>query len=412
MRTYYGLDEKLHGERLGNIFTNKLLLFFRELQGARVPVSISEMRDAINATTHIDIFNISHFYNALRASVVKEKEDLVVFDDVFRAFWRHDLPCNLHLPVDNKLHEGLIDHASQPIDSEEKLRKAEAYDEFKTDHVSLSMAPVQEQEDQIATTKAVKAVVYSPVEVLAKQDLSSLQANQLEEIERLMRKIIRRLSMTYGRRMRSNAKGVVDLRRTARVNMQYGGELLKLARKRRELRKAKLLVFCDVSGSMKSYSQFAVQCLYALHKIFHRIETFVFSTRLSRVTSYLRNNEFETGLQYVSQSVLDWGGGTKLGVCLNTLSEKYGYLLDRKTVVTIISDGWDTGDIELLEEQMQKLKQKTGKIIWLNPLLEEKDYEHICRGMQAALPYTDIFTSANTLKGLEDFISLLFRSRI
>jgi len=404
MRPIHGLDNNLSSKSQGRVFTNNLLRFFNELQSAGISISISEMEDAINATTQIDIFDSSQFYNALRATLVKEKQNFDVFDAVFEVFWRHRTQSRLET-------NGEVSEFNQSLFKSEENDLRETDGALAESSLGGVIESVQDREVSVSATYT-NTTLYSQYEVLIKRDLRLLQANELEEIERLLQKIIRKLSVTAGRRTRSHAKGIVDLRRTVRANIQFGGELLKLARKKKALQKTRLLMVCDVSGSMRNYSQFAVQYIYALQNLFGKIETFVFSTRLSRVTSYLRHNRFETALERVSQSVLDWGGGTQIGTCLSTLNENYGHLLDRRTVVTIISDGWDTGDIALLEEQMRRLKQRTKRIIWLNPLLEDKDYEPICRGMQMALPFIDVFTSANTVKGLENFSKLLSYSQI
>jgi len=159
---------------------------------------------------------------------------------------------------------------------------------------------------------------------------------------------------------------------------------------------------------MDLYSQFLIQFIYAFQFVYRRIETFVFSTSLHRITETLRNEELYNALRQLAKKVPDWSGGTKIGYSLEQFVENFGIkLVDSQTVCLIISDGWDTGDVVSLERSMRFLKKRSRNIIWLNPLKGSPEYEPSTRGMQTALPYIDIFSSAHNLNSLRNLASQL-----
>jgi len=171
-------------------------------------------------------------------------------------------------------------------------------------------------------------------------------------------------------------------------------------------KRLKLVLICDVSKSMDLYSRFLIQFIYAFQSVFRRIETFVFSTSLYRITEILKNEKIFNALEQLPGIVPDWSGGTKIGYSLEQFVQNFGKkLVDSETVCLIISDGWDTGDVELLERSMSYLKKRSRNIIWLNPLKGNPGYEPSTRGMQVALPYIDIFSSAHNLNSLRSLAS-------
>jgi uncharacterized protein with von Willebrand factor type A (vWA) domain len=169
----------------------------------------------------------------------------------------------------------------------------------------------------------------------------------------------------------------------------------------RRILKTKLVVLCDVSGSMDLYSRLLVQFLYALQNQLGRMETFVFSTRLHRITEGLRGHSYEVALSRLGD-VRDWSGGTKIGESLRAFYQDWRRLLDRDTVVLVLSDGWDTGDPAVLADALVAIRRRSGKIIWLNPLLGSPDYQPLTQGMVAALPHVDAFLPAHNLESLRD----------
>ena len=185
---------------------------------------------------------------------------------------------------------------------------------------------------------------------------------------------------------------------------------MDLAHSLRRRQHLKLVLLCDVSKSMDLYSRFLIQFIYAFQNVYRRIETFVFSTSLHRITETLRKEELYSALEQLSATVPDWSGGTKIGASFKQFVEQYGLkLVDSQTVVLIISDGWDTGEVDLLEDSMHFLHKHARNVIWLNPLKGSPGYQPATRGMQAALPHIDIFASAHNLNSLRKLVRQLSR---
>jgi len=233
------------------------------------------------------------------------------------------------------------------------------------------------------------------------KDFGSFGSDELEEIERIARRIARRLAARPSRRWKPARTGArVDLRRTMRRAPSSGGELVDLRFRRRKVRKTRIVALCDVSGSMDLYSRLLLQFLYALQGSAARVESFVFSTELRRVTDALCRRDYAEALRELSTEVHDWSGGTRIGACLSSFNQEFGSLVDRRTVVVILSDGWDTGDPALLAEELESLRLRSRRLVWLNPLLGSPTYEPLTVGMQAALPHLSVFAPAHNLESL------------
>jgi uncharacterized protein with von Willebrand factor type A (vWA) domain len=183
-----------------------------------------------------------------------------------------------------------------------------------------------------------------------------------------------------------------------------GGAAIEPPRLERKLRKTKLVALCDVSGSMDLYGRFLLQFLYALQNSFARVESFVFSTRRSRITPHLVRGSYSEALDALARGESGWSGGTKIGESLAAFVGGWPKLVDRRTIVLILSDGWDTGEPTILGDAMRMLQKRAGRVIWLNPLLGSPSYRPLTRGMQAALPHVDVFAPGHNLEALEDLV--------
>src|SRR3990172_35977 len=177
----------------------------------------------------------------------------------------------------------------------------------------------------------------------------------------------RRARRVSRRRKPTRRGGVIDLRRSMRANLMKG-EIIELRRRARRRRKVRLVLLCDVSGSMDLYSRFLLQFLYALQNVFGRVETFTFATRLTRVSDLLRGPSYKGALRRLTE-VRDWYGGTRIGDSIREFNQTWGRLVDRRTIVLLLSDGWDTGEPDVLAQEMLTLKRRAARVIWLNPLL-------------------------------------------
>ena len=238
-------------------------------------------------------------------------------------------------------------------------------------------------------------------EVLMDRDFSTFPTEDLDEVARLTVLIAKRLARRVSRRRRPTRRGgVIDLRRSMRANMMKG-EIIELRRRERRRRKVRLVLLCDVSGSMDLYSRFLLQFLYALQNVFGRVETFTFATRLTRVTEQLKGPSYQLALRRLTE-VRDFSGGTRIGESIQEFNRSWRQLVDRHTIVLVLSDGWDTGEPDVLAAEMLSLRRRAGRVIWLNPLLGNPSYEPLTRGMAAALPLVDHFAAAHNLASLRD----------
>jgi uncharacterized protein with von Willebrand factor type A (vWA) domain len=343
----------------------------------------SETADALRAVAEVDLTEREAVRLALRTVLCSRAEDLPVFDDEFTRFW-----AGPALPGVPSQEAGGEDGPPLPGQEPGHERRSE-----------LAVAEWNDSQDA-ADEREVPA--YSPVEGRTHKDFSAFAADELREITELIVAIARLIATRLSRRTRASRRGsLIDLRRTMRRNLRYGGEVLDLVWRRRKIRKARLVLLCDVSGSMDIYSRFLIQFVYALQGVLSHVESFLFSTSLTRVTDALGRRDIHAALEAAARQVPDWSGGTKIGASLRQFNERYARrLVDARTIVVIVSDGWDTGDLEVLEHAMRELHARAGRVIWLNPLLGSPGYEPVTQGMSTALPYVDVFASAHNLHGL------------
>ncbi len=369
--------------------TTAVLRFGQMLRAAGMPLTITELMDAVRALEAVDLLDRRDVYLALRTTLVARHEEFPVFDRCFEAFWRFQAEEGQGL-------EGLTGPAAPAI-PEEHAGNAGA--EAAQKKVSVALVGWEEAGDDDGEPLEVPGV--SDKEILMDQDFSSFPVEDLDEVARLTILIAKRLARRISRRKRPTRRGgIIDMRRTIRANLMKG-EIIELRRKERRRRKVRLVLLCDVSGSMDLYSRFLLQFLYALQNVFGRVETFTFSTRLTRVTEHLKGASYRTALARLTE-VRDFSGGTRIGESLQEFNARWGNLVDRHTIVLLLSDGWDTGEPDILANELLTIKRKAGRLIWLNPLLGNPSYEPLTRGMAAALPLVDHFAAAHNLASLRD----------
>lgn len=352
--------------------------FCRLLRARGLAITPSESRDAVRALEVIDLGDRDEVRRALRTVLATRPEEFPIFDATFDAFWG-----------------GLMEVAGAPAVGAASDAAPEVNAHFpRAKDAALDFSGWTDVGDGEGEPVGLPGV--SDLEATMGKDFSSFGMADLAEVERLAQQIARRLATRRSRRLRpSRRRGRVDLRRTVRLSLTRG-ELIELARRERRIQKTKLVIFCDVSGSMDLYSRLLLQFLYAMQNQLGRMETFVFSTRLHRISDELRHASYRGALGRLGD-VRDWSGGTKIGESLRAFNLGWPKLLDRDTVVIVLSDGWDTGDPAILAEALRTMRRRAGKLIWLNPLLGSPDYQPLTQGMQAALPHVDAFLPAHNL---------------
>jgi uncharacterized protein len=230
----------------------------------------------------------------------------------------------------------------------------------------------------------------SRIELLRAKSFAALSPAELTELAELAALIGLVVPDRRTRRREASRRGALDLRRTIRRSFRTAGEPLVVPRRRRRTRPRRLILLLDVSRSMTAYSHALVVIAHAALRANPRWEAFCFGTRLTRVTRALRGSDPNAALERAAAEVLDWDGGTRIGDSVKTFLDRYGHAgLARGALVVLCSDGLEIGDPGLLAEQMERLSRLAHRVVWLNPLMENEAYEPRARGMQAALPFVD-----------------------
>jgi uncharacterized protein with von Willebrand factor type A (vWA) domain len=364
------------------------------LRANAVPVTLIQVLDAVRALDHLDIGDRGELYLGLRTVFVSRPEEQPAFDRAFDAFWRVGGEPEQEIP-------GLV----SPALTAEPDAAAPGAAGQKRETLALDTWG-DEDDGGEETSEPLGVPAVSDKESLVGQDFATFAPDQLDEVLRLTIQIARRLARRISRRRRPvRRRGRVDLRRTLRANLNRA-DLIDLRFRARKPKKTKLVLLCDVSGSMDLYSRFLLQFLFAVQNVFRRVETFTFSTRLTRITPHLRSRSYRQVLRRLGE-VRDWSGGTRIGESLAEFNREWGRIVDRRTIVIILSDGWDTGDPDVLATEMLRIKRRAARVIWLNPLLGNPSYEPLTRGMAAALPLVDHFAPAHNLASLRDLAQRL-----
>ena len=373
--------------------TDNIVAFCRYLRSHGFRIGPEEEATALRAISLITPNDRATFGLALQMTLTRSVKELELFGKLFDDYWKE-----LESALDSKVK-----------DDETKRNKQQGSTQPSFDALKSWL-------NGNRNTEETETATYSTVQTLGQQDFSLIPADQLPELERLLREVSQTLARKLNRRHEKTIHArQFDLKNTLRRNLRRGGELLELAYKRPRRNRMQLVVLADVSKSMDLYSAFLIQFLYAFQNVFRRIETFVFSTELHRITAELKQQNFQEALHKLSERQTGWSGGTRIGHSLHTLVSEYSRLLNRETIVVILSDGWDTEDIRAtvlnrgtdipdipgsLAETMQRMQQKARKVIWLNPLAGQPGYEPRTAAMQAALPYIDVFAPAHNVESM------------
>lgn len=372
----------------GNLLRN-CILFGRLLRRLGLPVTPTQLVDLLAALEHIDIRRREDFKSAARAVLVCRQEHLALFDLAFGLFWQARQRGEL---------------ASLDMGA---LRKRAPAEQTQQQSRTLGLASGNgEPSDEIVLDLTL---AYSAEEVLRQRDFARLNDDELAAVRRLMLATPWRLEPRRTRRTTpAGRSGVLDLRRTIRHSLRHGGEPLRLARRRRKWKRRPLVILCDISGSMERYSRILLQFVYAVAHRLDRVESFVFGTRLTRISRQLRRRDVDSALDEAARAVQDWGGGTRIGEAIKQFNYQWARrVLGQGAIVLIISDGWDRGDIELMSREMDRLHRSCRRLIWLNPLLGAPGYQPLVRGIQAALPHVDDFLPVHNLASLEQLAETL-----
>ncbi len=358
--------------------------FARRLRAEDMAVPTGSVALFVSALSELDPADRDSLYWAGRAVLVKRPEDIDTFDRVFRSLWLHQPSACL-----------------APVAEEERV----AVDEW----------PQPEAEDDADQPGRAPTTVarYSPVEILRRKDFGAYTAADFADAQRLMASLRATAAMRRSRRRRpANRRRHMqpDIRATVRRALRTGGEPIRRAWYAPTLQPRRLVLLCDVSGSMDPYSRALLRFMHAAVAGRRRVEAFAIGTRLTRLTRELSARDPDQALRRAGASVSDWSGGTRLGDTLRDYNDGWGMRgMSRGAVVVILSDGFERGDPAVIADQMARLSRVAHKVVWANPLKASPGYAPLARGMSAALPYIDEFVEGHNLDALDELIEVISR---
>jgi uncharacterized protein with von Willebrand factor type A (vWA) domain len=370
--------------RASGAVLERLVALAALLRAGGVRVGTGELASAARALAAIDPSSREDVRLALRVVLCSRRPDHTVFDAAFAAVFG--------APPEPRAEEP----PEIPPGADLLLPKVPA-------------PPADAARQDAAGEPEIRPAAYSEVELLNDKDFAHYTDRERALARAVIMRLAQHMPMREARRTRPvRRRGVrPDLQATVRGSLRYGGEPLDRRWRAHKLGPRKLVLVCDVSGSMAPYSRMLLQYLHAAVATHRRVEAFVFGTRLTRITHELGVRDPDRALDRASAAVVDWSGGTRIGHSIATLNRVHGRRIGRGSVVVLLSDGWDRGDPALLGTEMARLRRSAHRVIWLNPLKAAPDYEPLARGMAAALPHTDHFLAGNSLRSLAELADLL-----
>ena len=349
--------------------------FGRLLRRAGIAAGPDRVAGFVRALQELDVTRREDVYWAGRVTLCSRQEDLEIYDRAFRAFWE-DPGAHILKPPKTRISVSVADDSVQP--------------------------PKKTVERNEEGEEAVR-LRYSPVDVLRNKDFALYTAEEFAELHKLLADLSLSGALRRSRRLEPAPRGRYDQRRTLRGAMRTGGEPIRHRFRRARSRPRRVVLLCDISGSMSAYSRALLRFMHAGVISGAPLEAFVLGTRLTRVTRELTTKNPDRALGEASGAARDWSGGTRLGETIKEFVDRWGQRgMARGSVVVILSDGWDRGDVDVLAEQMLRLSRLAYKVIWVNPLKAAPSYQPLAKGMAAALPYVDEFLSGHNFESLEE----------
>jgi uncharacterized protein with von Willebrand factor type A (vWA) domain len=359
-----------------------LLGFTVALRAAGVPVTSDRSQAYLAAAALAGLGDAAAAYYAGRATLCGSPADLERYDQVFEAYFdpRGGLPQRRPSPPP----------ALQ---------------------TSASMLPSAEAGGAGDGEEELVRAMASPNEVLRQRDIAKLTANERARLAAMFATLRVRLPQRRSGRLRPWRRGALDASRTLRASLRRLGEPAELEWRRRAQRPRPVVLLADVSGSMSSYADALLRLAHRIAEGTKGVETFALGTRLTRLTPALATRDADRALIAAGQVVPDWSGGTRLGETLKVFLDRWGRRgLARGAVVVVFSDGWEKGDVSLLEEQMARLHRIAYRVIWVNPHRGNPDYEAVQAGIMAVLPHVDDFVAGHSLAAFAELLDVIART--
>jgi uncharacterized protein with von Willebrand factor type A (vWA) domain len=376
---------------IGTAIRRKLAAFAHTLRDNGFKVGLSETGDALAILSLPVAKRPSSLKPALRALFCATHSDWERFDGIFDAYW-----------LDRGRRQARVLAGTASAGTAPLRRIAEAGHRL-GEHGLPDRSERRAGEDAVFAQGCGRREGATRAENLARTDLRHIvDPADIAEIEALAARLARVMRARLVRREQARRRGRrLDLRRTIHRSVAHGGTPIDLAWRRRKIKPLRLVVLLDASGSMDLYTAFFVRFLHGVVDAFREAEAFVFHTRLAHVSASLRDRDVTRAVDRLSLMAQGIGGGTRIGESLATFNRWHARrVINSRTAVMIVSDGYDTGEPEQLAAEMRRLHRRCRRVIWLNPLIGWRDYSPQARGMRVALPYIDLFAPAHNLESL------------
>jgi uncharacterized protein with von Willebrand factor type A (vWA) domain len=382
----------------GQIATN-IMHFARVLRAAGLPIGPGKVIDAIHALEQTGLGRRDDFYWTLHAVFVNRNDQRELFDQAFHVFWRN--PQILERMMSMVLPTAQLGEGETPK-SDISPRIAEALTAGTTPQDDVRTREIEEVEFDASLT-------FSKNELLREMDFEKMTTSEIESAKFAMRRMHLPIMEVPTRRFRPDKTGArADMRATLRTALRSGGDIIPMRWRRNRQRKPPIVVLCDISGSMERYARMLLHFLHTITNDRDRVHTFLFGTRLTNVTRYLRNKDIDVALEQVADAVVDWSGGTRIGQCLHNFNRDWSRrVLTQGAVVILITDGLDREGGEGLPKEMDRLHRSSRRLIWLNPLLRYDEFEPKSQGIRAILPHVDDFRPIHNLESLAQLTHIL-----
>jgi len=359
-------------------FTQAFIGFSQVCRSHELNVGIHENQQALIAATEGLWGEYMPFKYAMTAIYCTRQDELERFDKLFEDYWG----------MKKELRK-----------SETKYRnKSNLKKKNKGSAVMMGLDGDNAQDDDNEARNTSGA---TDNDALRKTDFAHVEQMQNDILEELAEQLWKQMSLRLKRKTKVGKKGKINIQQTIRRNLSNGGNMLELIRRKKKMQKYRLVILLDVSGSMDKYSFYLLKFVHSLRANFENVEAFIFSTELVRITDFLNKKSISETLSMLSLNTQTWSSGTKIGDCLKTFNDEHSKrVLNGKTLTIVLSDGLDTGEPDDLHIQLEKIKLRTKKLVWLNPLKGMEGYQPIQRGMEAALPTLDHFGAAHNIDSL------------
>jgi uncharacterized protein len=375
--------------------------FSRRLREAGVPITAERAARFAQALALVKPISRRRLYWTARAVLVSDSAQVKAFDAVFSSVFGTREP-GAEFESDD------VETASAGEPSAASLRRGEAG----VGTGALSSAPSGSSEDDVLRDVAVPMAA-SDEEVLRSKRFDALAPGELAQLYGLMARLEVATPRRRTRRSKRDHRGKrMDMRRTLRGSMRTGGDPIRLARRRRRVVPRRVVMLCDISGSMEPYARAYLQFLTCAAGSGPDAEAFVFATRLTRLTRALRSRSPERAIQRAAAAAPDWSSGTRIGDALKAFNDRHGRRgMARGALIVILSDGWERGDPALVAREMERLSRLAYRIVWVNPRVGASEFSPRAGGMAAALPHCDALVSGHSLEALEEVVEAIAAER-